>query len=109
MTEEYIFSADCVRRFQKKPVVIEAYRISDDLEERRLGYNWIVSRIGEVDPFDHENKTSGVYIDPGTGDIMIITLEGVMRAVPGDWIIRGVMGEFYPCKPHVFASTYQEV
>ena len=38
---------------------------------------------------------------------MIETLEGQMKAVAGDWIIRGVEGEFYPCKPAIFAATYE--
>lgn len=42
------------------------------------------------------------------GDALIInTLEGQMTALPGDWIIRGVKGEIYPCKPDIFASTYE--
>jgi len=44
----------------------------------------------------------------GSG-IEIATLEGVMRADVGDWIIRGVAGEFYPCKPDIFAATYEPV
>ncbi len=41
--------------------------------------------------------------------IFIKTLEGEMRADPGDWIIRGVKGEFYPCKPDIFEATYERV
>ena len=41
------------------------------------------------------------------GDIYITTLEGVMRADNGDWIIRGVKGELYPCKPDIFEATYE--
>ena len=41
-------------------------------------------------------------------EIYIETLEGVMKANPGDWIIRGVRGELYPCKPDVFAATYEK-
>lgn len=42
-------------------------------------------------------------------EVYIETLEGVMKANPGDWIIRGVRGELYPCKPDVFAATYEAV
>lgn len=42
-------------------------------------------------------------------DLLIGTLEGVSRAKPGDWIIRGVKGELYPCKPDIFAATYERV
>ena len=43
------------------------------------------------------------------GGVNIHTLEGVMRADPGDWIIKGIKGEFYPCKPDIFAATYEPV
>ena len=42
-------------------------------------------------------------------DVLIDTLEGTMRANPGDWIIRGVKGEFYPCKSDIFEATYEAV
>ena len=54
----------------------------------------------------------GTVIDPEVSELSyftIETLEGVMRADPGDWIIRGVQGEFYPCKPEIFAATYEIV
>ena len=44
---------------------------------------------------------------PEDGTMLIETLEGVMCATPGDWIIRGVKGELYPCKPDIFAATYE--
>ncbi len=52
---------------------------------------------------------SGLTIDPATGQMLIATLEGEMRAGVGDWIIRGVQGEFYPIKPDIFEATYEEV
>jgi hypothetical protein len=45
--------------------------------------------------------------DPGEDFMIIETLEGDMRAVSGDWIIRGVKGEFYPCKAEIFEATYE--
>jgi len=45
----------------------------------------------------------------GAEPIMIDTLEGEMQCNVGDWVIRGVVGEFYPCKPEIFAATYDEV
>ena len=45
----------------------------------------------------------------GDGKLGIGTLEGVMEATPGDWIIRGIKGEFYPCKPDIFEMTYEKV
>src|SRR5690606_36671283 len=79
--------------YRKKPVVIKAMRFGDNLEEieRFVGSN------GRV-----------VLDDSGTW-FAIDTLEGVMRANPGDWIIKGVKGEFYPCKPDIFEATYEAV
>lgn len=45
----------------------------------------------------------------GWNDLYIETLEGVMHAEPGDYIIKGVNGEFYPCKPDIFEKTYERV
>lgn len=83
-----------VRRYRKRPVVIEAMKITDatsvfDIEE------WIGS------------KTVGYNTNPPT--IWIDTLEGRMEGREGDWIIKGVEGEFYPCKNEIFIKTYQEV
>lgn len=46
---------------------------------------------------------------PEKGDLVIETLEGNMRASPGDFIIRGIKGEYYPCKPDIFEATYEVV
>jgi hypothetical protein len=54
------------------------------------------------------NLARGAYIDP-SNQIAIYTLEGVMTASSGDWIIKGVKGEFYPCKNDIFEATYEYV
>ena len=53
--------------------------------------------------------TGGLAQPAAAGGAVIPTLEGVMRASLGDWIIKGVKGEFYPCKPDIFAATYDAV
>lgn len=54
--------------------------------------------------YEYRNSAAG----PPYGEVIEIqTLEGTMLAVPGDWIIKGVKGEFYPCKPDIFAATYE--
>ncbi|MFJ2676383.1 hypothetical protein [Streptomyces sp. NPDC087525] len=86
-------------RYRKKPVEIEAVRYD--------GTNWdeiatFMGRTGRVE----ETKLPG----PGRGmhdGTVIHTLEGDMTASVGDWIIRGVQGECYPCKPDIFAATYE--
>ena len=88
-------------KFRKKPVVIEAFRWTGgpDQEENPA---WIVAEI----------LTHNVWFDKtGTPDCVmkIKTLEGVMTAQSGDWIIQGVKGEIYPCKPDIFEATYEPV
>lgn len=86
------------QRFRKKPVEVEAVQLTD-----RNGVQveqWVGSHCKFYD--------RGVI--PGhTSHVVISTPEGAMYGQVGDWIIRGVKGEFYPCKPDVFASTYEAV
>lgn len=78
--------------FRKKPVVIEARQFS--LKDQSI-VDWCV---GEA------------VTDAVDGCVILInTLEGQMKAMPGDWIIKGVNGEFYPCKPDIFEKTYEPV
>ncbi len=97
--------------FRKRPVVIEARQlVGTDAEIHSNVYLWIEANTqGSFDPYAEEIPASGVSIDPTTGFFLIATLEGVMQAKMGDWIIRGVQGEFYPCKPEIFAESYEEV
>jgi hypothetical protein len=75
-------------KYRKKPVVIEAEQWFEDKQ---------------IDGVVHG------LIDLGTAAFYIETLEGRMVVSPGDWIITGVVGEKYPCKPHIFAATYEPV
>lgn len=102
-------------KYRKKPVEVEAMRIEAD--------NSNLNADGSESFLDPNReaiaKVSGWMLGNGfrcfkvDGDgpfgIAIETLEGVMVASPGDWIIRGVQGEFYPCKPAIFAATYEAV
>ena len=82
-------------RFRKKPVTVEAVQ-------------WTGDNVNELwDVFGAENIYGPTEKNPDW--LIITTLEGDMRANVGDWIIRGVMGELYPCKPDVFAETYEPV
>jgi hypothetical protein len=72
-------------KFRKKPVVIEAVQ------------------------FDGVSLPEGVNREPGAVDGYIDTLEGRMTVKPGEWVITGVKGERYPCKPDIFAATYEPV
>lgn len=102
-------------KFRKKPVVIEARQLVGSTADWMDVYQWIeANTLGGFEPLDViEGRVpcpaSGVSIDPADGRLMIATLEGVMRANPGDWIIRGVAGEFYACAPDIFDATYEPV
>lgn len=89
--------------FRKKPVIVEAVL--------NTGKN-----LKEIETFLAGREMPGMYeplpwfnINWGNGVVAIKTLEGTMLACPGDWIIKGVEGEFYPCKPGIFAATYEAV
>jgi len=97
-------------KYRKKPVVIEARQLTGTAGHMYAVYQWVEGLTqGSYDTNDPTAPTpaSGVSIDAGTGFMVIATLEGEMQAKPGDWIIRGVQGEFYPCKPDIFAATYE--
>lgn len=104
-------------KFRKKPVTIEAMRLEGTAGETHAVYVWIEENTaGSYDTNARDENgerlpapDSGVSIDAETGNLVIATLEGEMQANYGDWIIRGVAGEFYPCKPEIFAATYEEV
>jgi hypothetical protein len=96
--------------FRKKPVEIEARQIAGATAEMMDVYLWVEANTqGSFEPYADELPGSGVSIDPATGFMLIATLEGVMQAKPGDYIIQGVQGEFYPCKPDIFEATYEKV
>ena len=97
-----------VQRYRKKPVVIEAMRVGA-YTELLPPAEWNGNLGGEVWRWMHEHHAPlAVKQEPnGPAFGIIRTLEGDMRADIGDWIIRGVAGEFYPCKPDIFAATYE--
>lgn len=83
-------------QYRKKPVVIEAMRYDGTTDGRAAIAGWL-ARNG----WSTETSTGGHFLIP--------TLEGHLEAAPGDWIIKGVKGEFYPCKPDIFDATYEAV
>ena len=79
-----------VKKYRKKPITIEAIQ-------------WSGKNLSEIDDFMGETVEN-------EGTILVIhTLEGDMEASTGDYIIKGINGEFYPCKSDIFAKTYEEV
>jgi len=83
-------------KFRKKPVVIEAHQFNDDAESYGL-LHWI----------NKGYRPGNELASWVNGSLSIPTLEGTHRADKGDWIIKGIKGEFYPCKPDIFAATYE--
>jgi hypothetical protein len=96
-------------KYRKKPVVIEAVKVT------AADYNggWDDgSPFSEIPEWLKDALETGrVKVHPCDADYAewdIYTLEGVMRATPDDYIIRGIKGELYPCKADIFAATYEE-
>jgi hypothetical protein len=94
-------------KYRKKPVIIEAIQLTWS------NWNDVCDFVGEF-----KSGTTGCYVGQdgketsdtnGRLGLKIATLEGVMLAIEGDWIIRGVKGELYPCKPDIFEATYEAV
>lgn len=81
-------------KFRKKPVVIEAKQWTGANKQEILAF------IGDSGSYRSGGAPEGIFIK---------TLEGEHFANIGDWIIRGVAGEFYPCKPDIFERTYEQV
>jgi hypothetical protein len=79
-------------KFRKKPVVIEAMQWTGENTTELL--HWM---FPDIEP------------EATANNLTIKTIEGEMRATPMDWIIRGIKGEFYPCKPDIFDQTYEPV
>lgn len=77
-------------KYRKKPIIVEAIQYTDD-------------NLLEVMKFCGEGKTLFDYY------LYIVTLEGNMRVNIGDYVIKGVRGEFYPCKPDIFEETYEAI
>lgn len=93
-------------KYRKKPVVIEALQWTG--ERPRCMFDFLT---GQFDQYmtDRGENFHLEYNSGGAPILIIHTLEGEMRADIGDYIIKGVKGEYYPCKPDIFARTYDPV
>lgn len=88
-------------KFRKRPVVIEAMQFDGRIDTYLRIFDWMKS-CGDTWAAAGEVRYE-------TPLMLIPTLEGMHAANPGDWVIRGVKGEFYPCKPDIFEQTYESV
>ena len=95
-----------IKKFIKKPVEIEAIQLTKDN---------IIEVFNFLDGANYKETKSSEELEDFSkmklkqGYIEIETLEGIMKASFGDYIIKGVKGEFYPCKPDIFQETYEEM
>jgi hypothetical protein len=87
--------------YRKKPIVIEAVQLGWETWNEMCDF--LGDIIGEENPGRYQSN------DADKIELTIPTLEGDMVASHGDWIIKGVQGEFYPCKPEIFSATYEPV
>ncbi len=81
-------------KFRKRPIQVEAIKFDGT-------YNCY---INELEPWVGHSNLGPFIFD----SFEIKTLEGTIKCSPGDWIIQGIVGEFYPCKSNVFEATYEE-
>ena len=89
-------------KYRKKPVIIDAVQLRWDTWNEMCEF----AGVGRLE----DNKPSGIEGLPDNKIGMHIpTLEGLMIAKENDWIIKGIKGEIYPCKPDIFAETYEQV
>lgn len=94
-------------KYKKKPIIeavkwdktVETFKRITDLYDENKDWQECIKNVDENSPFDFNEKTNSLAIH---------TLEGIMMADKGDYIIKGVNNEFYPCKPDVFHKTYEK-
>lgn len=91
-------------KFRKKPVIIEARQLTIEKAEE-IG-EWCGALKCTHDSY--ESYLWGLALPVNERSLIIQTLEGEMTATLGDWIIKGIKGEFYPCKPDIFEATYEQ-
>lgn len=87
-------------KYRKKPVVIDAVQFTGSVQSSAEIVGWAEACGRHIEAALDEDDCTILYID---------TLEGRMTANKGDWIIRGIKGEIYPCKDDIFRATYEEV
>lgn len=95
-----------IKRYKKKPVVIEAIQWTGSNLKEVLEFTGKHPKFSEWFKSFEEYEE---YVKKDRNIFKIFTLEGTMEASVGDYIIKGVQGEHYPCKPDIFVATYEEV
>lgn len=96
-------------KFRKKPVVIEAARWDGTAEGAGPIIDWILTGDSTASYWCSDSTRCAENAGDTPHTIAIQTLEGTMHATVGDWVIKGIQGEFYPCKGDIFEATYEPV
>ena len=110
-------------KYRKKPVVIEAFQITEEIYSKLIDYfdwedldgQWLKHELPQflIDALNKESlppETGAFYsTQESCSALWIYTLEGSHEVSPNDWIIKGIKGELYPCKPDIFEQTYEAV
>ena len=95
-------------RYRKKPVVIEAFQMTRERRaDNRDWPEWLNKAWNNTRPEPGAVSCENYPASDGSDRLLIFTLEGPLVVSWDDWIIRGVKGELYPCKPDIFAATYE--
>lgn len=89
------------KRYRKRPIVIEAMQFDGTPDSTHAICDWIGQDSGKI--------ARGMDELTGEQSLALMTPEGNMVVNQGDWVIRGIAGEFYPCKPDIFEKTYEAV
>lgn len=84
--------------YRKKPIVVQAFQMTDNNDETSAFPQWLFSAVAQ-----------GFISESTDGHFLVKTMEGTMMGKPGDYIIRGIRGEFYPCDKEIFEATYEKV
>ena len=91
-------------KYRKKPVVIEAFQMTKESRWNNSNWpNWL------HEAWQKDSSEGALWCDDGGEELFCGTLEGVHKVTFGDYIIKGVKGEIYPCKPDIFKATYELV
>jgi hypothetical protein len=96
-----------VQRFRKRPIEIEAMHWDGTAVGATPIIDWVLSGGGTASYSEAHQRVHGEVVEDFPATLRIETLEGTMRALPGDYIIRGVRGEHYSCRGDIFEETYE--
>jgi hypothetical protein len=92
-------------KYRKKPVVIEAFEFRSEPNDQTSDYpNWFMEALRK-----QPGEPGAIYMAPDSDEWRVNTLEGFHVISDGDYIIQGIKGELYPCKPDIFEATYEAV